>query len=312
MKKTQNTIFGFLGLLTVVAMTVIAAVIPSPGASANSMTDTINVRVVGSVTNVKFKKPSENTITTNDVISFAFDYENASSARLALSYTNKNGDTVSLPDYESYPDLDYGAGTENGSFNIPAHGLSYGKYVLSLYAKGAEGTEVFYDSVSVEYIPVIAEAEQNEDDGLVGLDLSDFTDEVEKVDIYVDGELIATVDKKDFDETVKLDFGERTSGEYKIEVIAKDAENKTTDNEEKSKEAERKVITIKAQFDKEKALLNQKVDHLNKQIDDYLKREKEMKQEISSQLKEQARLQSYVKQKMSLILLVLKLLEKVL
>lgn len=227
MKKTQKTIFGFLGLLTVVAMTVIAAVIPSPGASANSMTDTINVRVVGSVTNVKFKKPSENTITTNDMISFAFDYENASSARLALSYTNKNGDTVSLPDYESYPDLDYGAGTENGSFNIPAHGLSYGKYVLSLYAKGAEGTEVFYDSVSVEYIPVIAEAEQNEDDGLVDLDLSDFTDEVEKVDIYVDGELIATVDKKDFDETVKLDFGERTSGEYKIEVIAKDAENKT-------------------------------------------------------------------------------------
>ena len=52
-------------------------------------------------------------------------------------------------------------------------------------------------------------------------------------------------------------------------------------------EKTRKVITIKAQYDKEKALLNQKVDHLNKQIDDYLKREKEMKQEISSQLKEQ-------------------------
>ena len=56
---------------------------------------------------------------------------------------------------------------------------------------------------------------------------------------------------------------------------------------ENVKEAERKVITIKAQFDKEKALLNQKVDHLNKQIDDYLKREKEMKQETASQLKEQ-------------------------
>ena len=67
----------------------------------------------------------------------------------------------------------------------------------------------------------------------------------------------------------------------------KEAENKTTDNEEKSKEAERKVITIKAQYDKEKALLNQKVEHLTKQIDDYLKREKEMKQEASSQIKEQ-------------------------
>lgn len=67
----------------------------------------------------------------------------------------------------------------------------------------------------------------------------------------------------------------------------REAENKTTDNEEKSKEAERKLITIKAQYDKEKALLNQKVEHLTKQIDDYQKREKEMKQEINSQLKEQ-------------------------
>ena len=67
----------------------------------------------------------------------------------------------------------------------------------------------------------------------------------------------------------------------------REAENKTNDNEEKSKEAERKLITIKAQYDKEKALLNQKVEHLTKQIDDYQKREKEMKQEINSQLKEQ-------------------------
>jgi len=67
----------------------------------------------------------------------------------------------------------------------------------------------------------------------------------------------------------------------------KDAENKTNDNEEKSKEAERKVIAIKAQFDKEKALLSQNVEHLNKQIEDYKKREKEIKQEMDSQLKEQ-------------------------
>ena len=67
-----------------------------------------------------------------------------------------------------------------------------------------------------------------------------------------------------------------------------DAEAKTNDNEEKSKEAERKVITIKAEYDKQKALLSQKVDHLTKQIEDYSKREKEMKQETNSQLKEQS------------------------
>lgn len=227
MRKTQKTVFGVLGLLVVVAMTVVAAAIPSPGASANSMTDTINVRVVSSVTNAKFKTPSENIITTNDVITFAFDYENVDSARLALSYTDKDGGTVSLPSLELYPDLDYGVGTENGSFNITAHGLSYGKYVLYLYATGAEGTEVLYDSVSIEYVPVIVEAEQNEDDGLVDLDLSSFTDEVEKVEIYIGDELIATVDKDDFDEIVKLDLGERTTGEYTIEVVAKDASDKT-------------------------------------------------------------------------------------
>ena len=68
----------------------------------------------------------------------------------------------------------------------------------------------------------------------------------------------------------------------------KQAEINTNDNEEKQKEAERKYITIKAEFDKEKALLDQKVEHLTRQIDDYSKREKEMKQEINSQLKEQS------------------------
>ena len=68
----------------------------------------------------------------------------------------------------------------------------------------------------------------------------------------------------------------------------KQAELNTNDTEEKQKEAERRAITIKAQFDKEKALLSQKIEHLNKQIDDYTKREKELRQEINSQLKEQS------------------------
>ena len=67
-----------------------------------------------------------------------------------------------------------------------------------------------------------------------------------------------------------------------------DAEVKTNDNEEKSKEAERKVIKIKAEYDKQKALLSQKVDHLTKQLEDFSKREKEMKQETNSQIKEQS------------------------
>ena len=40
----------------------------------------------------------------------------------------------------------------------------------------------------------------------------------------------------------------------------KNAENKTTDNEEKSKQAERKLITIKAQYDKEKEDIFKSID----------------------------------------------------
>ena len=68
----------------------------------------------------------------------------------------------------------------------------------------------------------------------------------------------------------------------------KESEKKKNFNEEKQKEAERKAITIKAECEKEKALLDQKISHLTKQIEDYAKREKETKQEINSQLKEQS------------------------
>ena len=66
----------------------------------------------------------------------------------------------------------------------------------------------------------------------------------------------------------------------------KELNNKRNINEEKQKQAERKFIKIKAESEKEKALLNQKITHLTKQIEDYSKREKETKQEINSQLKE--------------------------
>ncbi len=225
MRKTQKRIFGFFGLLIVAMMTIIATMIPSPGASANSVTDTIIVRVVGNVTNAKFQKPSGNVITTDDGTNYIFNYENASAVRLALSYTNKENATVDLEDYELYPDLGNVAGTKDENLNVRARGFSYGRYILSLYATGPEGSELLYDSISIEYIPVIAEAEQNEDNGLVDLDLSSYDDEdVEIVEIYLDGELIKTVPKDKFDEVATIDLGDKESGEYTFDVIAKNAD----------------------------------------------------------------------------------------
>jgi len=56
---------------------------------------------------------------------------------------------------------------------------------------------------------------------------------------------------------------------------------------EKQKETERKLVTYQCDFDREKALLEQKIDYYNKQMEDMGKREKGSAQELKSQLKEQ-------------------------
>lgn len=80
----------------------------------------------------------------------------------------------------------------------------------------------------------------------------------------------------------------------KIERIKEDYERKLTElylknnqQEDKVKEFERKAITIQAESEKEKALYEQKIDQMTKQIEDLNKRDKESGVELKSQLKEQ-------------------------
>jgi hypothetical protein len=73
--------------------------------------------------------------------------------------------------------------------------------------------------------------------------------------------------------------------EYEKKLL--DTCNKTTISEEKQKEAERRALTIKCEADKQKVLLEQRIEHFQKQIDDYSKREKDSVHELRSQIKEQ-------------------------
>jgi len=56
---------------------------------------------------------------------------------------------------------------------------------------------------------------------------------------------------------------------------------------EKQKDAERKLVKYQCDIDREKALLEQKIDYYNKQMEENTKREKGSGQELKSQLKEQ-------------------------
>ena len=86
-------------------------------------------------------------------------------------------------------------------------------------------TKVIEMLANDEYIPVIASAAQNEDDGLVDFEIDYFGYDVEYADVYLEGVLIATVKRGDFDKITKLDFEGKKSGNYTLDVVARDIDS---------------------------------------------------------------------------------------
>ena len=132
MKKTKKKILGLLGLLLVAAITVFAAFLPKPEAIATgSVTDTLQIRVVGDKPNVDIVSDlkTDETVTTpkHDV---TINYENLNHIVATLVYTDKDGNkhTTNLLD----EDLDYEAGSRAFSFDFLEGDYDYGDYVLTV------------------------------------------------------------------------------------------------------------------------------------------------------------------------------------
>ena len=115
MKKTQKKVLGLLGLVLVVAITVIAAVLPGPEASATaSVTDTISVRVVGSVPNVTILGIDNGEIITSPNQTFTVEYENSNIVTVTLKHIDLDGETHTYLLDEK--EVDYYPGSE--TYNI--------------------------------------------------------------------------------------------------------------------------------------------------------------------------------------------------
>ncbi|MBQ2660748.1 hypothetical protein IJF93_01585 [Candidatus Saccharibacteria bacterium] len=113
MKKTQKKILGFSGLLLVAAMTVFAAYLPVPEASATTaLTDVIKVRVVGAVPDVNINNINYGEIFTSTGHAFGIDYENAENVKVTLQYTNVAGEVTTDVLAETYSDY------YTGSYNV--------------------------------------------------------------------------------------------------------------------------------------------------------------------------------------------------
>ena len=169
MKKTQKKIFGFLGLVLVVAITFLAACLPSSETSAiSTMTDTLTVRVVSSAADVNLTSPESGTVTTEAEHVFALNYANVSRVTLILSKTELDG-TVNTFTLATY-DVDFGVGEEQYSINLQDPTFGFGEYVIKLQGEGTGGM-ADEDSVAFSYYPVVAEVIEDEDTGNLSLGL---------------------------------------------------------------------------------------------------------------------------------------------
>lgn len=165
MKKTHKKVLGLFGLGAVAVTTVIAATLPAPGASAatsTTMTDTINVRVVGYSSEIRIIAPTSESTSSSPEQEVKFDYQGVSNITIRLEYTDLDGATQSkVIDSTSMSEDEYG--TYDKVFNLWELGLGYGDYVLTVEGSGATGADS--DSVSFSYYPVDSSIEQNSQGG---------------------------------------------------------------------------------------------------------------------------------------------------
>ncbi|MBR6505285.1 hypothetical protein IKT18_00360 [Candidatus Saccharibacteria bacterium] len=212
MKKTKKRFFGCLGLGAVVAMTAVAIALPSPQASAiTTITDNLTVHVEGiepvidgiTVTDSSGTELQQKDTTTDPHLTVTTPYNNGVvSIHYTLTYTYTNADGTDTVTFDPLMD-DYETGYTSGTVSKPlnldderfningTHG--YGHYVLTVTGVNNDGV-TDEESFEFYYSPFLSSAEQNDDTGDIDINITDIdTENVNTIDVYVNGELVGTI-----------------------------------------------------------------------------------------------------------------------
>lgn len=161
MKKAHKQVLGVLGLVFVAAITIFAITLPSPSASATtSVTDTIQVRVVGSVPSVEILGINNGEVILSPEQDFSVRYENSETVTVSLSYTGMDGIAHEYP--IDTINANFNAGEAN--FSIWAADYGYGNFVINIKGLGADGVSD-EDQIIFHYLPLTADATWNENEG---------------------------------------------------------------------------------------------------------------------------------------------------
>ena len=227
MKKTHKRMLGFFGLSLVAMMTVVAATMPTPGVLAvasPSAVDTLTVIVVGSAPRGNIVSPENGARVTNPTQPLTVNYEKIKEITVYVNYIDEDGHETGNHILYHESDLDLSPGVIEQNLALGAGGNGYGQYVISVVGVDEDDNEVPLDEVTITYLPIKAEAVQNEQDGMVDLRITDYEDDVESIDVYLDGVKLATIPKANLDKVTKLDFGDRESGTYTLDLRARYAD----------------------------------------------------------------------------------------
>lgn len=225
MERKQKRFFGLLGLFVLAAMTVVAAMMPSPGASAvgtTSMTDTLEVRVVSNTPAIEISSDVDNGKTSFPAFVIDIDYAYVEKVDIYQTYIGADGKPQEKVKIATYDEL----GNKIGSITDEQFTLyEYGKYIITAEATASDGSAtVPEDYITFEYLPVIASISENTTTGDYAVAIESHGDDVDLAEVYLDGTLVGTLDKDNLDKPVVFSMADKPSGTYTITVVAKDAE----------------------------------------------------------------------------------------
>lgn len=165
MKKTKKRILGYSGLILLTAVTIYAAFLPNPNASAvSSMTDSITVRVIGNAPSAEIITPASGETTVRSDWPIKIDYENTKSLDVVLEYTDRDG-IIHTKLLRSGPIEGGETGSLAFDFNTLSEEFGFGDYTLRLSGVGVDNVALPGDSVTFSYTPVLADVVQDADSG---------------------------------------------------------------------------------------------------------------------------------------------------
>ena len=231
MKKTKKRVFGLLGLAIVAAITVFAAFLPAPNASAVDGSTVLRVRVIGDIPDVTITDgpvsvvpQSPTPIVTDNEQSFTYINEKVGHIVVTLHYTDNDGNSsdYTLRDY----DVDYTPGCLTIDLDLDDYG--YGNYIITVSGDGQYGADE--DSISFDYVPVSIDAEQPAIDKDP---IATYVYDANKTDSAVlnvytdDGTLISTlanipVTIGEYTTTLPFKANDMEKGYYKVEIVTYD------------------------------------------------------------------------------------------